>query len=697
MYRQKPAGWWMIAALLLSVTAMFIAGCDSKSVQDDTSDDTQVIISASPSIVATAATSIIEVTVTAAGTGLADQVVAFAVEPTDAGTFSPTSDVTDASGVAATVFTGTTAGSATITATIPGTDYSASINVTVSEPSPSGSGNVNLSVSPSLLLANGNDTAMVTIAVRDALGQPAPDGTLVKIVAGEKFEDVDGNGYWSAGIDSLVYDVNSNGQWDAIGLVPSTASVSGGDGMVEVDYIAGSNAQTIYIKVTVDENGIQGSAEMPIQLTPNASIHSIYLYSDSINLVVAQTGGIETSLLHAVGYDVYGNSVPEGLNIRFVITDGPDGGEYLGTAGVDSASAVTSSMGVATVPIHSGTASGTIRIRAQSDTILSNATQIMVSAGPPAHIVVGAEECNVPYWDNVAEEVGIVAVISDIYNNPVNDSTVAYFTTDEGTMKSHEARTMELEGTVSTIWISGNNVATADGRVYIYAETAGGTVADTSMFFNTHYPDTLIVTGVPASMLADGKTKATVMVDALDLNDNPVVGGTKFKADANYLLVEGGTLENGCYGASAMVKITSATLDVDNSLTGANDDGIGAHDNVIYYSGGTAASYFTVALTTGFAYSGNSSITSVSTATLGESVSISATIRDRFGNPLGDHTLNMTASAGSVSGATQETNGYGEANGFVWTAPGAATSVTITISDTDPRGGIFLTTTINVE
>ena len=57
----------------------------------------------------------------------------------------------------------------------------------------------------------------------------------------------------------------------------------------------------------------------------------------------------------------------------------------------------------------------------------------------------------------------------------------------------------------------------------------------------------------------------------------------------------------------------------------------------------------------------------------------------------------MTASAGTVTGASQETNRYGEANGFVWTAPDFPEDITITIQDTDPRGGIFLTKKINLQ
>ncbi len=88
------------------------------------------------------------------------------------------------------------------------------------------------------------------------------------------------------------------------------------------------------------------------------------------------------------------------------------------------------------MPIHSGTIAGTIRIRASADTVVSNATQIMVSAGPPKYIVMGVGQCNVPYWDEVNMRQSMLAVVSDTFLNPVNDSTVVYFSCDEGTMVS---------------------------------------------------------------------------------------------------------------------------------------------------------------------------------------------------------------------------------------------------------------------
>jgi hypothetical protein len=314
----------------------------------------------------------------------------------------------------------------------------------------------------------------------------------------------------------------------------------------------------------------------------------------------------------------------------------------------------------------------------------------MVSAGPPAYIVVGAQNCNVDYWDDVAEFNDIVAVVSDVYHNPVNDSTVVYFTTDEGTMKSHEERTKDLEGIATTRWISGNNVPTCDGDVLVIAETAGGTVIDTSMFFNTHFPDTLIVTGVPSAIPANSKSEVYIWVTGLDLNDNPVIGGTKFLADATYLKVAGGSLEDGCYSASDRVVLQSAVLEQDYSLTGGDDDGIGAVDVVTYWHPGGAASSFSVIMTTGTTYSGNSSMSVQGSPKGGDIAYFTIVIKDRAGNPLGDHTMDLGS-------GTVETNTYGEAY-FSAQIPLVPGDYTYTATDTDPRGnGVVLSTTVSVE
>lgn len=689
----------IIASLpvVLIVAALLLGGCSSKSVKDDTSSSAvSMQVTASPATIGPSATAVVEVTLTANGSPVSSQSVTFGIEPSSAGYCTPATAVTNDNGVAATVFTPYGTGSVLITASSQFNDGSTarSVGLEVSTSQQGAEGNVTIALSQGLLLANGEDSTQVSITVRDALGQRVPDSTLLILTCGEKFIDNDSDGFYSKDVDYL-YDANDNFEWDAMGQIPQYAVTTGGDGTAHVTYYAGQSAGTAYLKVTVADDQIGGQADKPIQLRADANINSIYLASDSINLVVKAAGGIEIATMKATGFDKNGNRVPEGIPISFIITDGPGGGEHLDIAGYGPYTTMTNSQGVATIPLHSGTASGTVRLRAYTDTILSNATQVMISAGPPAHVVVAAEHCNVDYWDNVAEFNEVVAIVSDVYLNPVNDSTVVYFWTDEGTMKSHEARTGDLEGIATTLWFAGNNVDTADGRVWIFAETSGGNVVDSSMFFNTHYPDTLICSGVPTAMSADGKSKAYVWITGLDLNGNPVIGGTTIKGEGNHLQVGNAVLENGCYAATDRVEIQSATLEMDYSVTGADDDGIGATDVVSWWHGAGAISSFNVTLTTGNAYAGTSSLRKQGNPGGGETGYFTVTIKDRFGNPLADHTLNIVTPSGAPSPATLETNGYGEAY-FSWIIPGADGDYTIIVEDTDARGGIFLSTTISV-
>lgn len=696
MFSNRLRGVSLFSLVTVLLAFVVLAGCSSTSKKDETPANSAMTLSASPTSVTTGSTSVVEASITAGGSPVADQVVSFAVSPSTAGYFTPSSDTTDALGVVATVFTATTSGAATVSATVSGSSLSRTVGMQIEQGGPAtGTGNVNISVTPSLLLANGADTAQVRITVRDQLGQFAPDSTVVKIVAGEKFVDIDGNGYWSNGIDSLVYDANANGNWDAFGLIPSNAYVTGGAGQVTVNYVSGNDAMTVYVKATVDGSGITGFGETPLQLSPNASIASIYLASDSLNLAVKQTGGIESSLLHALCFDPGGNTVPEGLAVSFIITDGPGGGEHLANTGYGPYQAVTNSQGIATVSIHSGTRSGTVRIRAWSDTVLSNATQVMVSAGPPAHIVIGADTCNVPFWNTVAEPNGVVAVVSDVYLNPVNDSTVVYFSCDEGTMKSHQERTRDHEGIAYSTWFSGNNVDSADGIVVIMCETSGGTVADTSFFWNSG-PCAFVEVGTyPSTILADGRSKFEVLVEAFDVNHNMMEGGTTITSRANFMTVRDGSTSDGCNASADIIEVTSGKLDQDYSLTGGNDNGIGAID-IISFRAGFAFASIPCTLSTGMASTATSVASGPSSVEISTTMDYSAIVKDRWDNPLGDHTLVMTATGGTVAGATHETNGYGEATGYRWTSPAIPGTYTLSFTDTDPRGGVVLQLTVTV-
>lgn len=464
---------------------------------------------------------------------------------------------------------------------------------------------------------------------------------------------------------------------------------------------------TILANVTAGLSTSNASADVRVTtgggpgIGTSGIINSIYLTADSMNLVVKSTGGVESATLRAVGLDIDGNTVPESTSISFVITNGPGGGEHLDTLGYGPYETVTDGYGGATVVLHSGTRPGTIRLRASAnDTVLSNAAQIMISAGPPKYIAVAADNCNIDYWGITGNFIEIVAVVSDTFHNPVNDSTLVYFTTDEGTMVSHLTRTEDLQGIATTYWISGypsNSYPIPDGDVWVIAETAGGTVKDSTMFLNTWTPTTLLVSGVPDSMYADGVSEATVYITGWDLNNNPVVNGTSFEGDANFLVIEEGVLEYACGGVAAdRVSITSTTLQLDYSIPGGQDDGVGAFDMVEYWKLGAYYSK-TVVLKTGSAYSSNCSIGGNTSVSVGETAMIDALIRDRWSNPLGNHTLVASyPGSGTAGPGTKETNEYGEAYGFSW-VPADTGEFTIIITDTDPRGGVVLSTKISVE
>jgi hypothetical protein len=232
--------------------------------------------------------------------------------------------------------------------------------------------------------------------------------------------------------------------------------------------------------------------------------------------------------------------------------------------------------------------------------------------------------------------------------------------------------------------------------VVIIAETSGGNVADTGFFFNSGPTQTLVVNPVPpTSVNASDAAKFVITINGFDINGNYPINGTIVSTEANFLKTASGVLTDGCGAAWCSIELKSVSLDMDYSTTGGNDNGIGAVDTVVIRSG-YGVQTFSINLTTGFTSRTGSTVQAASTVDTNKTIDISVAIIDRWGNPLGDHTLNMSATAGTVLSATHETDAYGEAYGFRWRAPLTAGVQTISIADADPRGGVVLTANITV-
>jgi len=393
-----------MAVILLGVG--LIAGCGDSSLSGSDSAQFQYVALSPSGQISLGSTAIVEAKVVdATGQALSGQRVTFSVTPSSLGYFTPSSDTTAADGTVATVFTSTSSGTATLQATVNGTASTASLLI---NDNASASGQITVSVTPLLLTANNADSANVLITATNTNGTPISDGTTIFLCAGERFLDRDKDGYFTRGVDSLIYDINANDQWDPIGSIPASTVTSGGT--ASVYYRAGNQATTVYIRATMIDSGVVSYAEVSAKLNPNTTVASISLTHHFEDLRVKGVGGIEWSNVIATAYDEFGNTVPEGIPIAFTIASGPNGGENLQGQGYGPVEINTNSSGQATVTLYSGTISGTIRLRASSGTVISAATQLVVNAGPPYTIQVGAMSCNQASWETVNMENGIVAV-----------------------------------------------------------------------------------------------------------------------------------------------------------------------------------------------------------------------------------------------------------------------------------------------
>jgi len=565
---------------LLSLVGLIVVGCGDSTLSDSGSVRVQYLSSSPSGQINRGSTAVVEAKVIdASGNALSGQRVTFSVTPTSLGYFTPTSDTSAADGTVAAVFTATSSGTATLQATTSG--VTATANLLIND-NTSGSGRVTVSVTPLLLTANSADSAAVLITASRKDGTSMPDGTTLYLCAGERFEDRDNDGYWTNGIDSLIYDVNANDQWDPIGSLPSTATTSGGT--ATVFYHAGSQATTVYIRATLVDSGVASFAEVSAKLNPNTEVGSISITHHWEDLRVKGVGGIEFSEVIATAYDAFGNAVPEGIPIAFTIASGPNGGENIQGQGYGPVEVSTNSLGQASVTVYSGTISGTLRIRASSGSVVSAATQLVVNAGPPYTIRLGAEMCNSPSWETVNSENGITAVVCDIYTNPVPDSTAVYFWTSEGCIIAYSLTGVapNYKGRAHTTWMSCTKV---NGRVWVKAETAGGTVVDSVMFYSSSGPAEVIVLEYPSALYAASDEKGTVRAAIYDINGNPVVNNTAVQIDADFGSIGGAMTTDGCHYSLIETNYQASSLKKDYSPV-SPDDGIGAVSDVRIRAGG---------------------------------------------------------------------------------------------------------------
>lgn len=421
------------------------------------------------------------------------------------------------------------------------------------------------------------------------------------------------------------------------------------------------------------------------------SIASIEFNSLRPSIQVKGTGGIESAVLVATGYDELGNKVGAGNLIIFRILNGPGGGENFEDKGYGPDTSITNESGQAYVTLNSGTISGTVELRAESGTIFSNVTRVAINAGPPAYLTLGGKPLNIRGWDYVNATSEILAMVNDIYGNPVQNNTAVYFGTEEGMVDAYATTS---GGLAQSTYHSGE--PRNDGLAYIFGSTAGGTVADTMVLIVSGPPDTTTFLTYPASLMADGVSKGDVIVRVVDLNGNFVVAGTKVDMETDFGTCASGSTIDGVNASIFETELVSQVLTRDYSPV-SPDDGIGAVSDLTAKADWSSATV-QVDFLTDVAYYKSCLIDIVGTVAYGTTEPFTVIIKDRAGNPLGGHSISATVTSGSIIGSPKTTTGYGETSGLFFTAPTDTTikSATISMTDNDPRGGITLTKKVSL-
>ncbi len=686
MKRKAKSFFTFSFCFVLTSLLVLLVGCSKKSTEEETA----IIIESlyAPSSVQNGQTGMVDVEVKDdKDNPLSGVRVSFSVSPASIGYFTPTADTTDENGLAASVFTATGLGTATIQASAEGTQPKTAQIEVVSAGDVTAKP-IEIEITPAWLPADGISTSAVKATIRDSSGSLIEDGTMVKFVAGEDFDDIDGDGYYTEAIDKLKYDTNGDGKWNPIGIIAPYAFTQ--NGIAQVTYTAGVKTGTAYIKVTTGPAGQQTQDYNSILLVPTDSVSYVVLTSEHSTIQVKGTGGVEATQITAVCYDANGNRVNDNYPVEFYVISGPGGGLSLGEEGSEAVTVNTNSYGEAHVTLSSGTESGTVRIRAKVGSILSYSTIITICAGPPFDISVGVTPCNIRGWDVNCVEADICACVVDRYGNPVPDLTAVHFGAEEGMVHSND---QTKDGCAHTKYLSGD--PRIDGLAIIRAETKGeiGIIKDSTILIVSGPPASVTFLSYPHSLLADGISKGEVMVRVLDVNDNYVVGGTSVKMKTNFGSAADGATSDGCYASIYETELVSEVLSQDYSTPNPHlDDGVGVV-NVLTAKSGFVSASVNVSFLTGYTYSKNCEIDMESKVPYGATVPIVVIIKDRYGNPLGGHKIvaNQAKTTNGTITGTGYTNAFGEATGFAFTAAitGSETAI-VTLCDEDPRGGVCI-------
>ncbi len=280
------------------------------------------------------------------------------------------------------------------------------------------------------------------------MGDPI-EGVIVRFTAGEPFEDLDGDGEFTAGRDRFT-DWNGNGRWDVRGEIESFAPTNA-DGVATVTYTAGLDPGEVRLRATVTG----GSAEASLWLVTVPTAARITIEGERTDVFADGRSPITGRL---TVWDVNGTLLP-GKQVRLTagepfddldhdgiftpgtdrLTDDLDGNGVWTEIGTIPATVVTGAGGVATFTYRAGLVSGGVEIKATADGTSGTLPVALRSLPSVASLTVVSEQSEIQVrGSGGVDNVLITATCFDALGDTIPSGMPVSFAVVEGPRSGEE-------------------------------------------------------------------------------------------------------------------------------------------------------------------------------------------------------------------------------------------------------------------
>lgn len=225
------------------------------------------------------------------------------------------------------------------------------------------------------------------------------------------------------------------------------------------------------ILASITNNGVTASATAEIEIAPDTIGSIEFVSSVPTSIVVAGTGGQETSTVSFLVKTALGNVLPQ-QNVSFSLDT------TIGGVSLSRTEGVTNSQGLVSTQVVAGTVPTVIRVTATAQmesngetlSVQTQSSELSINTGLPEQtsMTIAASVLN-PEASFLGTESTITVWLADYFNNPVLDGTAVNFSTEGGNI---ESKCFTVDGKCSVQWEATEPIL-ADHRTTILATTAG--------------------------------------------------------------------------------------------------------------------------------------------------------------------------------------------------------------------------------